>query len=326
MELNAPFKYEILGLGNPIIDYIMYVDEDYVAQLSGYKGGMEIVDFETIEALIKHHTVVQKSAGGSATNTIKGLAHLGKKCGLIGKIGDDLAGREFTLTLQEKGIASLYQTSPLPTGKAACLITPDGQRTFRTYPGPMSTFQSKELDPTAFKNVQLVYLEGYNLLNIGVTERAMALAKEAGAKVAFDLSSVEMALNYKPEIMFLLEKYVDILFSNAEESTALTQAPPAEGCQILKELCETVVIHAPTGCWVGQHTLEVFIPTEPITPLDSTGAGDLFTSGFLYGYLAKLPIARAVALGAHAGKEVVQILGAELPVATWKRIQDSISA
>jgi len=322
MKRNPPFKYEILGIGNPIVDYIMHVDEDYVAQLEGYKGGMEIVDYATVKQIIERQTVVKKSAGGSATNTIKGLAHLGKKCGLIGKIGDDLTGQEFTLALQKKGIEPLYQTSSLPTARAACLITPDGERTFRTYPGPMSTFRPKELNPNLFENVQLVFLEGYNLLNPGVTEKAMALAKQAGAKIAFDISSVEMAFNYKPTIIQLLEQYVDILFANEEESIALTKTPPAEGCKLLKKLCETVVIHSPKGCWVGQHTLDLFIPIEPVVPLDSTGAGDLFTSGFLYGYLNNLTIDRSVTLGAFAGREAVQILGAELPAETWKKIQN----
>lgn len=313
-------EYEILGIGNPLIDYIIHVDDAYLASLSGFKGGMEIVDHQTIKKIVSQHPPSLKLAGGSTVNTIKGLASLGKKCAVTGKIGNDAEGKELLATLAEKGIVALFAESSLPTGHAACLITPDGQRTCRTYVGPMSTFRSENLNPAYFENVKLVYLEGYNLLYDGVTEKAMMLAKQAGAKVAFTLSSMEIALGYKSQIVDLAAKYIDILFANEDECFALTQLKPNDGCHILKDLCEIVVIHGISGCWLGQKHYEAFIPTEYIRPLDSTGAGDVFASGFLYGYLSGAPLEKAVAYGARAGKEVVQILGAELPDETWEKV------
>lgn len=317
-------NYEVLGIGNPLVDYIIHVDENYLASLSGFKGGMEIVDHQTMQKIVSKHPPSLKLAGGSAINTIKGLASLEIKCAITGKIGTDSEGKELIASLASKGIKPLFLESSLPTGHAACLITPDGQRTCRTYVGPMSTFRPEHLNPAYFENVKLVYLEGYNLTFDGITEQAMKLAKEAGAKIAFTLSSIEIALGYKPQIIGLLANYVDILFANEEECTALTKLDPNAGCHILKDLCDVVVIHGLKGCWLGQKKYEAFIPTTPVPPLDSTGAGDAFASGFLYGYLTGTSLEKAVLYGTRAGREIVQILGAELPKETWKNVIDSI--
>ncbi|EFB42673.1 MULTISPECIES: adenosine kinase [Parachlamydia] len=313
--------YEILGIGNLLMDFIIQIDEAYLHALAGIKGGMETIDYQTIMQIIGKNPVSQQTPGGSATNTVKGLAQLGKRCALVGKIGKDRIGQQLIEVLSDIGIQTFFSISEQPTGMAACLITPDGERTFRTYVGPMTTFTPDELKPCYFEGVKLVYLEGYNFLYPGVIEKAMELAKEAGAKVAMDVSSVEMASSFQSKIIELLPRYVDILFANEQESIALTHLPPKKGCNILKDLCETVVIHSPEGCWIGQRQFETFASHIPIIPLDSTGAGDAFTSGFLYGYLSGHSLKESALLGMNAGKAVVQILGAELSSESWHQIK-----
>jgi sugar/nucleoside kinase (ribokinase family) len=316
----------VLGIGSPIIDLVLFVDDPFLIEISAHKGGMEIIDYHTL------HRILEKSgqspvpiSGGSCSNTLKGLAHLGQTCSMIGRIGKDSLGQHFEQTMHSLQIRTHFSSSKTPTGQAACLITPDGERTFRTYVGAGAELRGKDLDPNLFKGVQLVHIEGYTLLCEDLTEKAMSLAKEADAKVSFDLASFELAESHREPIIDLLTKYVDVVFANELETLTLTGLFAERGCAVLKDICETVVVlQGDKGCWIGRGPVQIHCPAFPVNPIDTTGAGDTFASGFLHGYLQRAPLEECARFGAVAAREVVQVLGTEIPKEIWDRIKTTM--
>lgn len=317
------YNYEVLGIGNPIMDQILLVSEEYMASIFGVKGGMETVDYETLIKIIDNAEVTPTLiAGGSGTNTIKGLAQFGEKCAVAGMIGDDPYAKKFLNRLSAMGITPLYSRCSIPTAQVACLVTPDGERSCRTFLGASKEMRGDLLLAEHFEGVKLVHIEGYSLLNESLTEKSMELAKSVNAKISFDLASLEIAQQYKQRIIHLVSQYVDILFANEDETFALTQLNPELGCDILKDICEVAVVKmGKNGCWVGCGAQKEHYPAFPVTPVDTTGAGDLFASGFLYGCLQDKSFAECARYGALAGAAVVQVIGAEIPQAGWDQIK-----
>ncbi len=308
------FSHEILGIGNPFVDLILKISEEKLAQLPGGKGGMVPVDYPSFLQIVensdqKPHFVF----GGSCANTIRGLAYFGRRCALIGKVGVDDAGARFLAHLEELNIKPLLVQSSTPTAQVACLVTPDRERTMRSFLGASREMSFRDLDPAAFSGVKLVHIEGYNLVNEQVVQRGMQLAKEAGAFVSFDIGSYELAQARREEILGLLNDYVDIVFANQMELHALTHLPPVEGCAILKKKCQVVVVLlGAEGCLVGYKDKIVHVPAFLVDPLDTTGAGDLFASGFLHAFLDDCSLEECARLGARSGAAIVQVHGVNL--------------
>lgn len=311
---------EVLGIGSAFVDTILRVDERFLDGVPGAKGGMEPIDYETlVEILDRCPKGGVEIAGGSCTNVIRGLAHLGQECGVIGRVGDDLPGQMVAEQLQTIGVTPYYHKSDIPTGSVLSLVTPDGKRTCRTYLGASSTMTPDLLDPALFEGVKLVHIEGYSLLYPGLTERAMELAKGAGAKISFDMASFEVVQQFHDQILELLNGPIDIAFVNEDEALALTEFNPEATCDVLRGMCEiAVVLIGKDGCWVGSGTESRYCSAFPVSPLDTTGAGDCFAAGFLHGVLSGLPLEECARLGALAGRAVVQVLGAELSAKTWQ--------
>lgn len=313
----------VLGIGAPIVDHIVLVEEDFVRSIPGEKGGMELVDQKTFQQLLR---ATEKQpvmiAGGSGTNTIKGLANFGHPCSMTGKLGRDEASKLVLESLTKHRITPLYLRSNTPTGASLCIITPDNERTLRTYPGAVLEMKGNDLNPDWFQGVSLVHLEGYTLLNEGLAERAMTLAKAAGAKVSFDLASFEIATQFKKKIVHHLVRHVDILFANANETETFTGCAPEKGCDILKDMVDTAVIFlGDQGGWVARGDEKIRYPAFKANPLDTTGAGDLFASGFLHGMLSGFSLEECAELGAQTGSAVVEVYGAEIPPELWERIK-----
>lgn len=318
--------YDIIGIGAPVVDHIIRVDEDYVQSLEGGKGGMVIINYHTLsEILDQFHGEATLIAGGSGSNTIKGLATFGNRCALWGKIGRDVTGHNFLESIQEHGIYPVMHHSKTPTAHSLILVTPDGERTMRTYLGASQEMHSDDLDPADFEGVKLVHFEGYNLLKGDLPEKGMALAKQQGALVSLDLASYEIVNMHKERILNLIKSSVDIVIANADEAWALFGLPPEESCHALKDLCEVaVVLFGEGGCWVGKDGEVIHGKPFPAHPVDTTGAGDLFGSGFLHAYLQGWSIEECARLGNLTGSAVVQVLGAEIPPVAWEHIKSSV--
>jgi len=316
-------RYQILGIGTPIIDYLVNVSDEYINKLPGVPGGSILIDYPTFKKIIKDHPLSRQRmiAGGSSANTIKGLAQLKHSCSLIGRIGKDHAGSQFTQNMISFGIKPHLTFSDLPTAQVACLITPDHDRTMRAYIGAGAEMSANDLTPDLFEGIHLVHIEGYLMNRIGFVEKAMSLAKAQGAKISFDLSSFEIVEAYQPKLLELLSQYVDIVFANEEEANVLTGFTPEKACKALKDLCEIAVIKMGEKGSIAANSAEIVSsPAYQVQVVDTTGAGDLFASGFLHGYLTDQPLRESLRYGSLIASHVITRFGAEIPLDDWKSI------
>jgi len=315
--------HEVLCIGNPFIDHIIEVDDAFIEEIAGQKGGMVPVTYNALlEIIHKSGKEPLLLLGGSGANTLRGLTHLGHRCGLVGRIGQDAPGHIFLKKLKEIGAISYLVQSTTPTAQAVCLITPDKERTMRSFLGASSEMSEDDIDPSLFQNTKLVHLEGYSLMNGNLTQHTMEIAKQVGAKVSFDLGSFEVVSVHRETIIGLLGQFVDILFANAEELYSLVKRTPEEGCQLLNELCDVVVILlGKEGCLVGHRGEVTYVPAQTVDAVDTTGAGDLFASGFLHGYLKGVSVVDCARYGVLTGAAVVQVRGVDISAAQWKELK-----
>lgn len=310
-----------------VIDRIIFVDDRELLSIANEKGGWKFIDEGELDSLLnlpdKQIVTLQ---GGSATNVLKGLAKLGEKCGIIGKVGNDHHSHSFMQKMQNQGIAALYQETPLPSKQVVCLVTPDGQRTFRTFNGAAAELNQLQLNLSHFKGTQLVHVTGYLLFEESLVLKIMKLAKQAGAKVSLDLANFKKVQAHRNYILNLLPEYVDILFGNAEEIEELVKLPPEEAADKLGELCEVVVVTTGVnGGWIRSGEKKIHYDALLKTALDSTGAGDCFASGFLYGYINHCPLEKCGQMGALIASYVVQVPGAEIDDAMWVNIRSDLN-
>lgn len=321
----------IIGIGAPIIDYILEIEESYLENIPGAKGGMVPIEYSLLAKILKDYKKDPPTfLGGSASNTIRSLAWLGEHCGFVGKIGVDVAGQRIQKGLAACGVDTTYLFSTqTPTSQVLCLITPDKERTLRSFLGASRELLPQELTPQMFRGVKLVHFEGYMLLNKPVADRALELAREAGAIISFDLGSFEIVEMFKETIFDYLKNYVDIVFGNSAEIYSLTKLDPERGGEALRDLCNIVVVlMGKKGCYVAQGKHSFYHSASPVIelPIDTTGAGDLFASGFLHGYLKGLPLLNCARFGALAGAAIVQVQGVELSQSEWKNLRGMMSA
>lgn len=319
-------KTEIVGIGSPFVDYIIEVPHEFLVQLGGSKGGMEIVDHATLEKILQSAGRVPKLlTGGSCANTIRGLAKLGHETALVGRIGRDEASKNLLGQFQELGITSYLTSSDTPTAQVVCLITPDGERTMRAFLGASQEMSHSDLKEDYFAGVRHVHIEGYSILKGTLARSAMEMAKAAGVMISYDLGSFEVVNSFKNELVNLLSTHVDIVFANQDEVFALTQLDPEKGCRVLSDLCKIVVVLlGAEGCLVASGKKIIHVPAKKVQAIDTTGAGDLFASGFLHGYLRGKSLEESAYFGTLTGAAVVQVSGVEIPIDSWTNLKQEI--
>lgn len=318
--------FSVMGVGAACIDLLIPVDDDFLKKyVSGEKGGSNLIDYETLNYIVDASPMAPKLAtGGSCANAIKSLALLGDPCAFLGHRGSDPLGNFFSDYMNKIGVIGFYTMAAQPTSRVLCLITPDGQRTMRFFPGSSKEMESRFLHPDYFKNVKIVHLESYAFRNGNLIEKVMQLAKNAGAKVSIDLASFEIVRQYKEKMLELLPKYVDIVFANDDETHELTGLPPQEGCLKLQEMCPiAVVLMGKEGCLVGSQGRLIQSPAFPAKVVDTTGAGDFFASGFIHAYLKGKSLEECASLGNRLGSAVVEVTGTELSPEKWQQIKQA---
>lgn len=315
---------DVLGIGAPCIDIMLLVEDEFLETIPGKKGGSLQIEWTTFSKIlerseVRHPLII---TGGSCSNTIKGLASLGQRSALFGKIGRDKMGQHFLNNVVPIGVMPWLIASDTPTAQVACFVTPDRQRTFRCFPGAGNELTEEDLFPELFEGVKLVHVEAYAFYNGSLATRAMQLAKEAGAIVSLDLGCFELVEHFRHTILGLLPDYVDIIFANEDEIYALTGLGPRAGCNKLKQMCPIAVVSVgENGCWVGSGEKIFHSPAFPIEVVDTAGAGDLFASGFLHGYLEGCSLKECARYGNLAGSAVVGTCGAEIPTTQWTKLK-----
>jgi sugar/nucleoside kinase (ribokinase family) len=320
----------ILGMGNALVDIITTLEDDTLLESFGLpKGSMTLVDHETSN-FINIQTAglkKQKASGGSAANTIHGLAHMGVNTGFIGMVGDDDLGRFFFKDMKSKKIKPLLFKSIRETGRAVALISPDSERTFATYLGAAVELSTKDLDSNAFSGYDYLYLEGYLVQDHDLIEKAIKLAKISGMKICIDLASYNIVEQHKSFFLELIRKEVDIVFANNQEAESLTGESPEKAAEILGGYAGIAIVKigAEGSLIYADGTLHK-IGIRPSKAIDTTGAGDMYASGFLFGLVNDQSLETCGNIGAILSGRVIEVLGAKLDESVWENIRRQVSA
>ena len=314
----------ILGIGNALVDVMTLIDNDNILdKFSLPKGSMQLVNGE-ISALIKSGTTNFKRnlvSGGSAANTIHGLAMLGIKTGFIGSVGKDDTGDFFESDMKKAGVKTFLSRRNSVTGTAVALISPGSERTFATHLGAAVELESGDLNPEDFKNYDILYLEGYLIINKALVERTCRIAKSNNMKIAIDLSSFNVVDAKLHDFKEIIEKYVDIVFANEEEAKSFTGMAPLDALNRISAICDIAVIKiGKDGSLIKRGEVVIRIGTRPVQCVDTTGAGDLYASGFLYGYADGLSLEKCGLYGSVLAGHVIEIVGARMDENRWGEI------
>jgi sugar/nucleoside kinase (ribokinase family) len=314
----------ILGIGNALVDVMTLIDNDNILEdFSLPKGSMQLVDGGK-SAIIKAGTTSFKRnmvSGGSAANTIHGLAMLGINTGFIGSIGKDDTGDFFENDMKKAGVKTFLSRRNSVTGTAIALISPGSERTFATHLGAAVELEADDLNPEDFKDYDILYLEGYLIINKALVERTCTIAKKNNMKIAIDLSSYNVVDAKLSDFKEIIEKYVDIVFANEEEAKSFTGLAPIEALNNISRLCDIAVIKVgKDGSMVKRGEEIIKIGTIPVQCIDTTGAGDLYASGFLFGLASGLSLEKCGLFGSVLAGHVIEIVGARMDELRWKKI------
>ncbi len=315
---------KIIGIGNALVDLLVRLpDESLIADLKVKKGSMELVDKQVIADVINKTYNLEKKqvSGGSAANTIYGAASLGASTGFIGTIGDDNFGKVFTENLKESGIEPFMFVGDGETGVVGSLITPDSERTMTTFLGAAGNISTSQVNETLLKQYQLIHVEGYLVFNRGLIEFTARLAKECGLKVSLDLASFNVVEANVEFLQNLIKNYVDIVFANEDEAKALTGKSPEEALDEIATMAEIAVVKVgKNGSMIKSGTQKYTIPAIEANVIDTTGAGDLYAGGFLYGLSKDLSFDKCGKMGSLLAGKVIEQIGAKIPAEIWKSI------
>lgn len=320
---------KVIGVGNALVDLLIRLDDDQILnKLSLPKGSMTLVDEDTKKLIAEESNKLTKemASGGSAANTIHGLAKLGIETAFIGTVGNDDNGNFFRDDLLNSGIKPLLNRSNTPTGIASTLISPDGERTFGTFLGAAIELSGSDLSPEQFKGFDLLHVEGYLVQNHELLETILKYAKKAGLKVSVDMASynvVEANLDFFKD---MVEKYVDIVFANEEEARAFTGQEPETALHTIAKSADVSVVKTGSKGSMAKSGEKVFV-IEPVSanPVDTTGAGDAYAAGFLYGMLCGFNYRQAGNIGSLLASATIETLGARIRDNEWETIIEKAS-
>lgn len=317
MFSSKPFDTHVVGIGNAIVDVLAKCEDAFLERHNLVKGGMALIDAETAAALYGEMGPAIEVSGGSAANTIAGLAALGAKAAFIGKIGDDALGEIFAHDIRSLGVK--FTTPPVQgaqkTARSFVLVTPDAQRTMNTYLGASQELGPDDVDEISIKSSLITYLEGYlwdpeNAKAAFI--KAMDIAKSSERAVALTLSDSFCVDRYRGEFLDLVEHRINILFANEEEIKSLYQADSFEEAKrhVSRHVDIAVLTRSEKGSIILSEGKEIAVPAHPTEVVDTTGAGDLYAAGFLFGLTHGYRLENAGKIGAMAASEAISHLGA----------------
>ncbi len=319
---------KVLGIGNALVDIMTRLNDDSLLdKFSLKKGSMQLSEREFADQINKTTVGLDKSqsSGGSAANTIHGLASLGVPTGYIGKVGDDEFGEFFSNDMRANDINPFMMKSMTETGRAIALVSPDSERTFATYLGAAIELTDEDLNANQFKDYQYLHIEGYLVQNHALMEKAAELSKNNNMKISLDLASFNVVEDNLEFLKQYVKNNVDIVFANEEEAKAFTGKEPEDALHELSDQCEIAVVKIGSkGSMVKNNGKIYHIDPFKANSIDTTGAGDLYASGFLYGVVNRLPFDQCGRIGSLCASKVIEVIGSKMTVETWGKIKKSI--
>jgi sugar/nucleoside kinase (ribokinase family) len=319
----------ILGIGNALVDIMTELDHDGYLPVFGLpKGSMTLVDAEKSRSVFDGTRHLKKTvrSGGSAANTIYGIARMGIQTGFIGKIGRDEMGQVFRQDLIDSNVRTHLIQSDTESGRAMALISPDSERTFATYLGAAVELSGQDLDESIFKEYDVVHIEGYLVQNHDLLLKAMELAKRHHLKISIDMASYNVVEANREFLYSVIKDYVDIVFANEDEAKALTGKEPAAALEEISAHCDIAVVKTGrTGSLVKSNETMHPIGIIPVNSIDTTGAGDLYASGFLYGLANQIPLDKCGRIGAILAGRTIEVVGAKMDEERWQKARQMIN-
>ncbi|MBC8320070.1 MAG: adenosine kinase [Bacteroidetes bacterium] len=319
---------KILGIGNALVDVLIQLENDIMLSTLGLpKGSMQLVDAAKSKQIQEHsnNLTKQMASGGSAANTIHGLAKLGIDTAFIGTVGEDETGNFFHNDLVNNNITPLLIKSKSPSGIANAMISIDGERTFGTFLGAAIELSAAHLDDNQFTGYDILHVEGYLVQNHELLEATLKKAKNNGLKISIDLASYNVVEDNLEFLKEMVASYVDIVFANEEEAKAFTGMEPEEALIEISKISDIAIIKiGRQGSIIKQGNTTVKIGVREIVPIDTTGAGDLYAAGFLYGLINNLGHSKSGEIGSLLASTVIENIGAKISEENWIRIREEV--
>jgi sugar/nucleoside kinase (ribokinase family) len=324
-------KMNTIGLGNALVDVLLRLEnDDVLSEIGIQKGAMDMINREQMIAIRTTLAGLPRTQtpGGSVCNTMRSMSSLGANSGFIGKIGDDSIGGFYEDALEKAGVSSYFIKTDGLTGSCTVMISPDGERTFGTYLGAASTLKAEDLSLSMFTGYSYLYIEGYLVQDHEMILHAMELGKQAGLQICLDLASYNIVAEDLEFITYLIETYVDIVFSNEEEARAFTGKEPEEALDVISQKCSIAVVKlGAKGAMIKKGSRVFHIDAVKVDKaIDTTGAGDYFAAGFLYGLTLGTPLEKCGMIGALLATHVIQVIGTTLSNEKWNEIKLNIDA
>ncbi|MBI9083919.1 MAG: adenosine kinase [Desulfobacterales bacterium] len=315
----------VVGVGSALVDILVHEEDAFLQRIGAIKGGMTYVDKDHIDhVLTLTASKPQIVPGGSACNTAVGVGKLGGQARFVGKSGSGDMGRFLEAGLRGNHVDPVLFKSPSPTGRVLSVITPDAQRSMLTFLGAAAEALPEEVASGCLDGAAIVHIEGYLLFNPALIRSALTVAKAVGALISLDLASYNVVEASREMLDDLVDDFVDILIANEDEARAFTgHSDEEKAIAALGQRADIAVLKVgPRGSYVAASGKVCRVsPLGPGTAVDTTGAGDLWASGFLFGLVSGYPLERCGELGSACGYEVCQVVGAAIPEEGWARIR-----
>lgn len=315
---------KILAMGNALVDMMTKLpDDDALSALGLPKGSMQLVDASQSENILNKtkHFPRALVSGGSAANTIRSLAKLGANCGYLGKTSHDELGKFFNTEMLQLSIDAHLLYSNTATGLAIALVSPDSERTFATYLGAAAEMTPEEIDIDIFKKYQYLHIEGYLAFNHPLIQKALETASACNMMVSMDMASYNVVEINRDFLLDMIQKHVDVVFANEEEARALTGKSPELAVHEIAEWCTIAVVKTGAeGSLIKTGGEVIHVPARKTRAIDTTGAGDNYAAGFLYGHAEGWDMMRCGKLGTILASKVIEVTGTTMSEETWQWI------
>jgi sugar/nucleoside kinase (ribokinase family) len=320
---------KVIGLGNALVDIMTILENDeFLNQHNLPKGSMQLVDLKQSEAVNKSARKLEQklTSGGSAANTMYSLAKLGIDTTYIGKISNDEYGNFFKKDMENSGVNTILFNSQTPSGVAMALVSKDGERTFATYLGAAVELNQDDLKPEHFEGKDIFHIEGYLVYNHPLMLKAAELAKQFGLKISLDLASYNVVEDNYEFLKDYIEKYVDIVFANEEEAKAFTGKNPEDALNEIAKITEIAVVKiGDKGSLIKTQNKKYQAGVIDVKMIDTTGAGDSYAAGFLYGLINGYSPSTCGKIGAILSGKIIEFIGAKPNEETWNEIKKIIA-
>jgi sugar/nucleoside kinase (ribokinase family) len=315
----------VIGVGNALLDVLLNLESDAILKEIGIKKAtMDLIDELKMKEIQLAQSGLQRTEapGGSVCNTMRAMARLGGDVGYIGKIGDDSYGDIYKKEIIKAGVNPFLVYTRGISGCSTVLISPDGERTMATFLGPAATLTHHEIPDGLLNDYDLIYIEGYLISNENLFIPILERAKERGIKIALDLSNYNIVNGFKGLLKDVVPGYVDILFSNESEAEAYTGLKARDAIGVIAQEVEiSVVTIGKEGVLAAKDNNIIHHKALESKVVDTTGAGDNFAAGFLYGYSRDATIEQCAAIGSLLSGNVIETIGAQITEDKWEQIK-----